>query len=244
MMDIIMTLKECIALVLLTGAITGFLYAWAKSRETHKPKVNTLKQEIQKSQDETKQLEEETQTLQDGIQKETERSEELVSEIHKLEKEIHETEKMRNALEAQTEEIRHNYASTHSMLSTQQERQQQLQNEIGDKSVTSQLEEEQKMHEQIASLENQISLEADKLDDTMQRSKRIEAQKEEHEAHRNRVAETLSELEAKLTQKSDLLENLETTLQEKIASLKEESAKWEKMIQTYKEKLIKLKENR
>ena len=244
MLDIIMTLKECIVLVLLTGVVTGLLYAWARSREIYLPEVRTLEEEIRKAGEETKQLEEETLTLQEKIQDETDQIAIRTDEISQLETNIRETEKTRNALESQTEEIRRTYATTHSMLSTQRQRQEQLQKEIGERSVTGLLEEETRQHHEIEARQNLIAQESEQLDEIIARSKRIEAQKEEHEAHRNRTAEVLASLEATLAEKEALLNNLENEMEEKIASLKEESQTWLEKIKIYREKLLKLKENR
>lgn len=244
MLDIMLTLKACIALILLTGAITGFLYALARSRENYKPKVDALTGEIQQAEEETKQREEETQKLQDKIRRESEEIVQHDEAIATLRQEIQESEKVRTALDTQNEEIRRNYATTHSMLSTQQERRDQILSEIGGRSVTALLEEQQQQARETEARQELITRQSETLDEAVAQSKKTEAQKEAQEAHRDATKALLSELEQNIAQKRKTLQTLESDIAQKIAALKEESGSWLERIELYKEQLLKLKENR
>ena len=244
MWEIFDILKECLGLVLLTGALTGLLYAVAKARETWKPEVKALTEEIAHAKEERKALQEHIQTLREQTEAEEKQIEEQTEQIEALEEAVKKAEKMRSALMAQNEEIRRTYATTHSMLSTQQERLAQLQEEIGNDSVTALLEAEEQRTTLKNSLKSRLKESIEAAEEALMRSRRIAAQKEEQEAHRNRVAQVLHELGEKLSQKRAVAETLEADLEAKIASLEEASRHWTERIRTFREKLLSLKESR
>ena len=243
MLDILITFKTCLGLTLLTGLITGLLYTWARARELYLPEVRSLTDEIILAEEDVKKLEEDHTALEEKIHNETDQIATCNNEISDMEAKIHETQKRVNALDAQTEEIRHTYASAHSMLSTQRQRRDQLEKEIGGRSVTTLLEEEERQQQQLQENEKEISHERGKLDEIITRSRRIEAQMNEHKAHRDRTAEAFASIEASLREKEAILETLESDLEKEIETLKNESAKWLEKAEYYKKELLRLKEN-
>ena len=244
MLDIIIALKECLGLVLLTGAITGYLYTIFAARETYLPQVENLKQQIDTHTKERETLETEYHRMQEAHQQEKSQMPHLEEEIGQLRHNIASVQKTVTALKTANEETKQTYATTHALLSTQQERETALRKEIGDDSVTSLLQEEENQQERIHTLQKEINHERALLEETREKVARISTQKEEFESKRNNLHNALSELKEKLSEKSQLVETLDTTMQQKIASLKEEYNHWQKKIKTYKERLLSLKESR
>lgn len=239
-----MDLKNCLGLILLTGLVTGYLYTLLATREKYKPKLDRLKKETAEATEQIKTIETEYAKLQEETQSEKEKTEKIAGEIAEAKENIHNLQTSIDALSKEKEAAEQEYASTHAIYASLKEQESQLLNEIGGDTVTSLLEKEKMLHDEIAQLKNNLAHETHQLNETTERHARVTAQKEEFETRRNYLTDTLHKLTEKIEEKSKVLETIESDIQEKMAQLKAESNSWLEKIKIYKTKLLQLRENR
>ncbi len=244
MTEMILGLKECLGLILLTGMVTGYLYTLLASREKYKPKLDEIKAEEAATARQIKALENDYAALQDETQAEKERLEKVNGEIAEAKENIHNMQKSLAALRQEKANAQEQYASTHAIYTQLKEREEALMNDIGGDTLSSLLEKEKAQQERIGNLQKQLAHETDELEETMQRHKRVTAQKEELEARYSHLAETYEALEREVKEKSSVAETLESTIQQKIAQLSSEAEGWMEKMKAYREKLLQLRENR
>ena len=242
MMETLLALKECLALILLTGLVTGYLYTLLKAREKYKPTVDALREEIQNDQNTQERIETEYRAMQEETEKAQAEQERLLGKIAELEANIDREKETAAALDTRNDEVREAYRTTHALLIAEQEKIADLKEQIGDKPLTDLLEEETHLQEAIHTLEAEIEQEQSKLEEIVERHVRVEAETEELKAHRDRQNELLQGLKDELQSKKEHLSKLEESLREKIAQYKSASADWLAKIKAYKAKLLQLKE--
>ena len=244
MIDLIIATKACLGLVLLTGLVTGFLYTLLSARETYLPKVKALQNEIAEKRTQIKALEEETASAQARMEEEHRERETIEKDIEEARHAIDSLKEQIAALKARNAKSEESYGSVHAMLQTQQEREAMLRKEIGEDTAESLLAGEATRKEEIASLRGQLSESKHRLNETIDRHKRLEAQKEEFRQKRDRLSENAQALEQELEEKRTLASGLEQRIQEKIAALETEANRWKERIAHYRNELLRRREER
>ncbi len=244
MIDMIIALKECLGLILLTGLVTGYLYTLLSTRETYLPRIGQLKQEIETYNKESESLKTASQQLQEKIEAEQADAIHEEEENHKLQATISSLQEKLTAAEEEKETLLHSYQKTNAHFRDYKEKEETLQKEISDTTVTDLLAHETEQYERIKTLQEQIAQETERIEETRQRVARLSSQKEELESKYNHLKETVHDFHKELTQKETLAKTLEQNIQQKIASLESEYHTWQEKIKTCKEKLLALKESR
>lgn len=244
MLDLIIALKECLGLVLLTGLITGYLFTLFSAREQYKPKVKKLTANISQNKTQTESLEAEYVATQKQIQKEQDESSKIDKELEETEKNIHLHKEAITALQKVNQDSSNRYATVQSMLKTQEDRLRQIKTDLGTDTVESLSQKIDKQQSVIHKLDADLMREDETLNDKLERHERILAQKDSFEEETEKLKSKLAELHADLSAAEAKLPVYEEELKIKISSLLQQIQGWYAKIKKYKSKLLELKESR
>lgn len=241
MLDLLVTFKMCLGLVLLTGLVSGYLYTIFSSREEHQSDIIELEESIRHNREQTAALEKEALKLNETMQKEENEIATLDQKIQETEHNISTHKKAVSALQDAVHKLEEEYASVASIFKMQTERREQIKREIGDDTVSNLSQKIDEQQRKIIHLETEIEKESVLLNETQSRHNRISAQIEEFTTEKNKLQDSIAALSEKFDVTKAKAETIEEELQAKITSLQNEAEEWMTRIKKYKEILLKLR---
>ncbi len=243
MLDMILALKECLALVLVTGLLTGLFFAKARNKEEYEPVIDEIKEKIDHTQEEILEIENNCNATLENIENEKANTQKVQEEIADLESRIKTHQEEFLVVENSLEKLKEKYAPLSALLKAQTDKINNLKSQIGDFTPEALLEKEKAQREKLIQLKNQLKKETQTLQEISLRHKNLKAQRDELYEEMKPLEKSAAQIKELLKKAKEKEMTIEDTLKEKISSLKNDHNNWLEKIKKYKAELLKLKES-
>ncbi len=241
MLDLILDLKICLALVLLTGLITGYFFTKASAKEEFKPTINKLKKDITHRGDEILQLDKNEVAAQDTISKLKEEIVVTKDRIKDNETTIKQVDEETTTLNIANKELDNRLQQNTAALENQMVKVNHLKAEIDGNTPDVITQRTTQQHADIQSLQTTLNEQKAPLDEIVDQHTDVLKSWTKVDESKLSLETTLKQTHLDIETATEEENTIEDIMREKISTLKDDSNTLLERIAHYKNALFSLK---
>ncbi len=241
--NLILDLKNCLAIALGIGLLTGYIYTKLRSREIYKPEIDRLNEKIDIQDSESKSFISKTKEIEEDIEKLNSSIKENQLHIKKIQEDIHDFEIQKIEKLRKESRIIERFNDAKNTLTTKEFELKELKNRLEVDDLSNIEAKSESINSKISQNSKEYSQKQEVYSNLLEKKKEIEEKKIALEEELLSLNKTLDEKEEKLSKLIQNRDTLKEELQNRYDSIVRDREDDLQKIEEYKSELLKIKQS-